>query len=68
MIESVTLRKSGNDEPQMFEVGYVDLAKKGKNNYIWTTKYATEAKMRIFLKLCGVSALEIDSLFDAANV
>ena len=52
----------------MFEVGYVDLEKKGKNNYIWTTKYATEAKMRIFLKLCGVPALEIDSLFDAANL
>jgi hypothetical protein len=68
MIESVTLRKSGNDEPQLFEVGYVDLERKGQQNYIWTTKYATEARMRIFLKLCGVSALEIDSLFEAANL
>jgi hypothetical protein len=68
MIEKVTLRISGNDEPPLFEVGYVDLERKGQKNYFWTTKYGTETKMRIFLKLCGVSAPEIDRLFDAANL
>ena len=68
MIERVTLRKSGNDEPQMFVLGYVDLERKGQKNYTWSTKYATEARVRVFLKLCGVSALEIDRLFAAANL
>jgi len=68
MIEKVTVRISGYDEPPMFEVGYVDIERKGQKDYFWTTKYGTETKMRVFLKLCGVSALEIDRLFAAATL
>ena len=67
MIENVNVLKAIFGK-SLFVVGFFDPQRKGQKGYLRTTKYGTETKMRVFLKLCGVSALEIDRLFAAANL
>ncbi len=66
MIEVISLRELGNEEPKHFELKYRDLANKGEG-YTQTIKTGGEPELRATLKGGGISESDIENIFANAH-
>lgn len=67
MIRVISLRKADNEANPQFELKYVDLERKKKEEgYHQQVLYDTEAALRNFLKSAGVSYGAINEYFEKA--
>lgn len=67
MIRVFSLRKADNEIYPQFELKYVDLARKKKEEgYFQEVRYDTEGELRTFLKSAGVADAAINEYFEKA--
>ena len=68
MIRVVSLRKADNEIDPQFELKYVDLERRKKEEgYFQEVKYDTEGELRNFLKSAGLADAAIDEYFEKAQ-
>lgn len=68
MIAVVSLRRAENEIDPQFELKYVDLERKNKEEgYLQEVKYDTEGELRKFLKSAGLADAAINEYFEKAQ-
>ena len=68
MIRVVSLRQADKEIDPQFELKYVDLERKNKEEgYLQEVKYDTEEELRKFLKSAGLADAAINEYFEKAQ-
>ena len=68
MIRVVSLRQADKEIDPQFELKYVDLERKNKEeDYFQEVKYDTEGELRKFLKSAGLADAAINEYFEKAQ-